>query len=192
MILYFSEPLPDLYGVKLCEEETDPEVRKRYEKPLSDEQGNPIHEWAVKPFFLNQTECLQAVHFASRFTVILIGMDGSNMKDAGAMIAGRLVRTYREEPEIAGKLRKMFREHPFPVWARLNDERGRILLKQNERIGIREPGFYRNFVQDGVLSHDRLHAFLNFNFEIPLSFRGKSQYGCPGDFLRESVKELPD
>ena len=103
MILYVTKKTKERLNIPMISELSD--VKKTlasmvYEK----EKDNLLLEWGIKIFYMDRRKCLQAMNFASRFTIYIFDIHNDDIQYIGDVIAKYLL-------ELLGR-------HPF-IWKRV-------------------------------------------------------------------------
>jgi len=190
MILYPTKKTAEVFGAPMADSATDPVLTPVINAVLNAEKGNGLQEWGLKLFYLQGKKCLQAIHFASHFTVVLFDVRKADLPETANRIAMTVFDAFDGEPETQEALAGLFRKGPISVWDRLQNKSVLSSLNRNESMLLTNWGFYESFAAKGKLNPKEVHKFINFEYPVSLHFRGSSRYGYTGEVLRELAETV--
>ncbi len=174
MIIYLTKQTSKRFGIK-------PEARE------SALQGDRLHEWGAKIFYLEGRKCLQLVNFAGKITLLWSDVKKSDLAGVQDYIEFMLMNIYIGDEEMTDTLQRMFAESPFEGFGRLTDRSAVATLNRTQMDHI-DRGLYR-YIDEGVLLERQVNYRLNFECFVTFTENGRTEYEYPAARFRELLLE---
>lgn len=188
MIIYPTVKTADVFGAPLNAKIKDKAMKAVSESVISSEQGNALCEWGLKLFYLNGMKCLQAMNYASKFTVVLCNVRKADLKDVGNLIADSMLKVYEQDSETYEALVKIVRSHPIVAWDKMTNKTVLSSMNIIEEGFLTNPDFYDKFIdKNGNLDCLSMNTWLNFEYITSGAFVGSKKYIFPGELMKELV-----
>ena len=184
MILYVTKKTKERLNIPMISELSD--VKKTlasmvYEK----EKDNLLLEWGIKIFYMDRRKCLQAMNFASRFTIYIFDIHNDDIQYIGDVIAKYLLELYKDDKIMVEYLKRLFEEHSVCIYSNLTNKSIISALNYNETINVDYCDLFHEYINNNVLKTIDINKDVNWNNIMNIYINGKKEYVVPGKYFKE-------
>lgn len=106
MILYATKQTIERYKLKMPDE-LSPEMSALAHAGIERDTGSMLREWGIKLFYFDGRKCLQAVNFASKFTLFLFDIKIGDLMNIGPLMVEYMLDLYQNDPKMIKCLIRM-------------------------------------------------------------------------------------
>jgi len=99
MILYATKQTIERYKLKMPDGLL-PETSTLAHAIIKRDTGSMLCEWGIKLFYFDGRKCLQAVNFASKFTLFLFDLKMADLESIGTQMAQYMFELYADDAEM--------------------------------------------------------------------------------------------
>ena len=184
MILYVTKKTKERLNIPMIKELGDP-FNLVAQMVYNQEKDNNLFEWGLKIFYMDKRKCLQAMNFASRFTIYIFDIHNQDIKYIGDVIARYLLELYKDDKIMMTCLKKMFDEHQLCIYSNLTNRSIISALNYNETINVDYRGLFYEYIENSILNTTKINRDVNWNNIMNVIINGKKEYIVPGKYFRE-------
>lgn len=184
MILYATTQTFQRYSLKTADQLSEP-LASITRAVLSCDTGDALLEWGLKLFYFDGRKCLQAVNFASKFTLFMFDIKKKELEDLGDLIAHYLLELYKDDPDVIRCLKRMFAEDHYFAVAPLKNRSIIATLNHNHSDFAFDGDRFWDYVDGGVLHTMKINCDINFNYGATYKAIGRTDYYYPGELYKE-------
>ncbi|MCD7796788.1 MAG: hypothetical protein LUG95_04030 [Clostridiales bacterium] len=189
MIIYATKKTIETYKLKMPEEFIDPTVRSLVQSIIEKEQGNRLFEWGAKLFYFDGRKCLLLTNFASRMTLVMPGLEVSEIRYASEVVGGFLDYIYSDDKEISDLLKLYFAEQPYACYSRLTDKSVISSMNSYLRYYLWNGNRMYDYIWDNILHSKELNKKCNKEYPFGITVNGKKEYYFPAQKFAELLRE---
>lgn len=190
MIIYATKQTVDRYGMTMPEDFKDPIMKCVVQNAYDLEKDNSILEWGAKIFYLGGRKCIQVCNFASKLTFVLVDIKKSELEIVGDLIARYLLELYADNEKMLKLLKRMFKEHPVCLFAKLTNKKIIASMNSFQLTYIDTGSIFYNSFENGILKTIDINRKINKEFYIArYDVDGKKEYLFPADKFEKLLTE---
>ena len=188
MILYATTQTIQRYKLKMPDE-LSPERSSLAFAIIERDAGSMLREWGMKLFYFDGRKCLQAVNFASKFTLFLFDIKVADLENLGSLMAQYILDLYADDAEMTDCLIRMFEQDRFVAFAPLKDRNMIATLNHTQSDYAFDGERFWDYIENGTLHTRRINRDINFNYSFTYKAIGMEDYYFPAELFRKLVVE---
>jgi len=146
-----------------------------------------LREWGIKLFYCDGKKCLQAVNFASKFTLFLFDIKIEDLVNIGSLMVEYMLDLYQDDPEMIKCLHRMFEQDQYIAFAPLKNRSMISTLNLTQSDYAFDGQRFWEYVKNGVLHTREINRDVNFNYFFTYTAIGLKDYYLPAELFRELV-----
>ena len=162
MILYVTKKTKERLNIPMINELGEP-FNLVAQMVYNQEKDNNLLEWGLKIFYMDKKKCLQAMNFASRFTIYIFDIHNQDIKYIGDVIARYLLELYKDDKIMIKCLKKMFDEHQLCIYSNLTNKSIISALNYNETINVDYCGLFYEYIENSILNTTKINRDVNWD-----------------------------
>ena len=186
MILYATTQTIQRYKLKMPDE-LSPEMSSLALAIIERDAGSMLREWGMKLFYFDGRKCLQAVNFASKFTLFLFDIKVADLENLGSLMAQYMLDLYAEDAEMTKCLIRMFEQDQFVAFAPLKDRNMIATLNHTQSDYAFDGERFWDYIENGTLHTRKINRDINWNYFFTYKAIGMKDYYFPAELFRELV-----
>lgn len=186
MILYATTQTIQRYKLKMPDE-LSPEMSSLALAIIERDAGSMLREWGMKLFYFDDRKCLQAVNFASKFTLFLFDIKVADLENLGLLMAQYILDLYAEDAEMTKCLIRMFEQDQFVAFAPLKNRNMIATLNHTQSDYAFDGERFWDYIENGTLHTRRINRDINFNYFFTYKAIGMKDYYFPAKLFRALV-----
>lgn len=184
MILYVTKKTRERLNIPIISELSD--INKTFASIVYEkEKDNLLLEWGIKIFYMDRRKCLQAMNFASRFTIYIFDIHNDDIQYIGDVIAKYLLELYKDDKIMVEYLKRLFEEHSVCIYSNLTNKSIISALNYNETINVDYCDLFHEYINNNVLKTIDINKDVNWNNIMNIYINGKKEYVVPGKYFKE-------
>ena len=184
MILYVTKKTRERLNIPIISELSD--INKTFASIVyKKEKDNLLLEWGIKIFYMDRRKCLQAMNFASRFTIYIFDIHNDDIQYIGDVIEKYLLELYRDDKIMVEYLKRLFEEHPVCIYSNLTNKSIISALNYNETINVNYCDLFHEYIDNNVLKTIDINKDANWDNIMNVYKNGKKEYVVPGKYFKE-------
>ena len=184
MILYVTKKTRERLNIPMISELSD--INKTFASIVYEkEKDNLLLEWGIKIFYMDRRKCLQAMNFASRFTIYIFDIHNDDIKYIGDVIAKYLLELYKDDKIMVKYLKRLFEEHAVCIYSNLTNKSIISALNYNETINVDYCDLFHEYIDNNVLKTIDINKDANWDNIMNVYKNGKKEYVVPGKYFKE-------
>lgn len=184
MILYVTKKTRERLNIPIISELSD--INKTFASIVYEkEKDNLLLEWGIKIFYMDRRKCLQAMNFASRFTIYIFDIHNDDIQYIGDVIAKYLLELYKDDKIMVEYLKRLFEEHSVCIYSNLTNKSIISALNYNETINVDYCDLFHEYIDNNVLKTIDINKDVNWNNIMNIYINGKKEYVVPGKYFKE-------
>ena len=184
MILYVTKKTKERLNIPMIKELGDP-FNLVAQMVYNQEKDNNLLEWGLKIFYMDKRKCLQAMNFASRFTIYIFDIHNQDIRYIGDVIARYLLELYNDDKIMIKCLKKMFDEHQLCIYSNLTNKSIISALNYNKTIYVDYCNLFYKNIENSILNTIKINRDINWDNIMNVFIDGKKEYVVPGKYFRE-------
>lgn len=188
MLFYATKKTIETYNLKLPEELSS-EVRFFARAVVLKERGNSLYEWGCKYFKVDNFNCLQYVHFATKLTIFLINIEQSEIDYAANAVAKYVIYLYRDDKVMKRALERYYESALLAVFDKLTDKSIIAQLNSMQKNQMLDGARLRDYIENGVLLTKKLNEDVNREWVFFRTVDGKKNPFSPVDEFEKLIKK---
>ena len=189
MILYATKQTIERYKLQMVDE-LSPEMSALAHAVIERDAGSMLHEWGIKLFYFDGKKCLQAVNFASKFTLFLFDIKIGELVNIGPLMVEYMLDLYQDDPEMIKCLHRMFEQDQYIAFAPLKNKSMISTLNLTQSDYAFDGQRFWEYVENGVLHTREINRDVNFNYFFTYKAIGMKDYYYPAELFREQVMKV--
>ena len=142
-------------------------------------------EWGIKIFYMDRRKCLQAMNFASRFTIYIFDIHNDDIQYIGDVIAKYLLELYKDDKIMVEYLKRLFEKHSVCIYSNLTNKSIISALNYNETINVDYCDLFHEYIDNNVLKTIDINKDVNWNNIMNIYINGNKEYVVPGKYFKE-------
>ena len=186
MILYATKKTIERYKLKMPDELL-PETLMLAHAIIKRDTGSMLREWGIKLFYFDGRKCLQAVNFASKFTLFLFDLKMADLENIGTQMAQYMFDLYADDAEMIRCLIRMIKQDQFVAFAPLKNRNIISTLNHTQSDYAFDGVRFWDYIENGILHTREINRDVNFNFLFTYAAVGLKDYYYPAELFRELV-----
>lgn len=186
MILYATTQTIQRYKLKMLNE-LSPEMYSLAFATIKRDTGSMLREWGIKLFYFDGKKCLQAVNFASKFTLFLFDIKVDDLENLGSLMAQYMLDLYAEDAVMTKCLIRMFEQDQFVAFAPLKDRNMIATLNHTQSDYAFDGERFWDYIENGTLHTRKINQDINWNYFFTYKAIGMKDYYFPAELFRELV-----
>ena len=186
MILYATRQTIERYKLQMVDE-LSPEMSALAHAVIERDTGSMLREWGIKLFYFDGKKCLQAVNFASKFTLFLFDIKIGALVNIGPLMVEYMLELYQDDSEMTKCLHRMFEQERCIAFAPLKNRSMISTLNLTQSDYAFDGQRFWEYVENGVLHTREINRDVNFNYFFTYKAIGMKDYYYPADLFREQV-----
>ena len=184
MILYVTKKTRERLNIPIISELSD--INKTFASIVyKKEKDNLLLEWGIKIFYMDRRKCLQAMNFASRFTIYIFDIHNDDIQYIGDVIAKYLLELYKDDKIMVEYLKRLFEKHSVCIYSNLTNKSIISALNYNETINVDYCDLFHEYIDNNVLKTIDINKDVNWNNIMNIYINGKKEYVVPGKYFKE-------
>ncbi|CAM4328139.1 hypothetical protein H9L01_03600 [Erysipelothrix inopinata] len=180
MIIYVTKKTVDRFNMEIMETLSD-NSKDEAQRIVSAESCNKMHEWGTKIFYFEKRKCIQLVHFATKFTLILVDIKVSDLEHLRELILHYLLTLYTNDEKMQLCIYRMLSECPELVYAKLTDKRIISTLNRTQLDFLLDGYRLYDYIENGILVTMKLNEDMNFKWLVTETIEKKTDYFFAGE-----------
>lgn len=189
MIFYATKKTFDRYKLMSFEEIDDNDCIINKADILK-EQGNRLHEWAVKVFYVDGRKSLAVMNFASKLTIFIVDLKVDEIIHFADIIVCFLNEIYKDDYDMKNVLLpKYLSETTFGAFAPLTDKSMISHINHIVSDFAWDGERFFDFIKDGIMNTKEINRQVNFDFLVSDIIDGKRDYIYPAERFKELLTE---
>lgn len=189
MILYATKQTIERYKLQMVDE-LSPEMSALAHAVIERDAGSMLREWGIKLFYFDGKKCLQAVNFASKFTLFLFDIKIGDLVNIGPLMVEYMLDLYQDDPEMIKCLHRMFEQDQYIAFAPLKNKSMISTLNLTQSDYAFDGQCFWEYVENGVLLTREINRDVNFNYFFTYRAIGMKDYYYPAELFREQVMKV--
>lgn len=189
MILYATKQTIERYKLQMVDE-LSPEMSTLAHAVIERDAGSMLREWGIKLFYFDGKKCLQAVNFASKFTLFLFDIKIGELVNIGPLMVEYLLELYQDDHEMIKCLHRMFEQDRYIAFATLKNKSMISTLNLTQSDYAFDGQRFWEYVENGVLHTREINRDVNFNYFFTYRAIGMKDYYYPAELFREQVMKF--
>ena len=186
MILYATTQTIQRYKLKMLNE-LSPEMPSLALAIIERDAGSMLREWGMKLFYFDGRKCLQAVNFASKFTLFLFDIKVADLENLGLLMAQYILDRNAEDAEMTKCLIRMFEQDQFVAFAPLKNRNMIATLNHTQSDYAFDGERFWDYIENGTLHTRKINRDINWNYFFTYKAIGMKDYYFPAELFRELV-----
>ena len=189
MILYATKQTIERYKLQMVDE-LSPEMSALAHAVIERDTGSMLREWGIKLFYFDGKKCLQAVNFASKFTLFLFDVKIGDLVNIGPLMVEYMLDLYQDDPEKIKCLHRMFEQDQYIAFAPLKNKSMISTLNLTQTDYTFDGERFWNHIENGVLHTREINRDVNFNYLFTYKAIGMKDYYYPAEVFRKQVMKV--
>lgn len=189
MILYATKQTIERYKLQMVDE-LSPEMSTLAHAVIERDAGSMLREWGIKLFYFDGRKCLQAVNFASKFTLFLFDIKIGDLVNIGPLMVEYMLDLYQDDPEMIKCLHRMFEQDQYIAFAPLKNKSMISTLNLTQSDYAFDGQRFWEYVENGVLHTREINRDVNFNYFFTYKAIRMKDYYYPAELFREQVMKV--
>ena len=184
MIMYATKQTIERFKIKMPDD-MHPISKAEANRIITNEHGDPLVEWGMKMFYFDHRKCIQAMNFASKFTIFLIDIKVSDFENIANLIALYLLDIYKNDSIMIKTLKKHFSNYSVCAYSKLKDRSIISSLNRNQSDFALDGYAFYDYFENNVLQTRKINHDINFKWFVSQKINGKTEYFLPGERFRK-------
>ena len=187
MIIYGTKQTLADFQLKLPHQMTA-QSRQLIGRLKAKQGGDSLHEWGAKVFYFEYLRSIQLCNFASKFTLVIVGVTDAQIAQIAEIIFGYLDDIYADDPEMLKLIDRYAEDNQVTYFDKMT----------NRSIMATMNNFQTNYLLDG----DRIYDFtegnkirtrvlnkeINRNHLVTIKTGKKKDYVFPAEQFKKLLK----